>query len=280
LHAPLLAAALTAPLAGALFLPLIASAPWLYPAPADPETFKSVYLTPTFVAARTLTYFALWTVLASWAHAVWGDTDRMKVCASAGLIIYAVTGSLAGVDWLQALTPRFHSSIYGLLFLTFQMLAGFAFAVLVALRRPDAETHQYGAILVAALLLWAYNHAMQYIIIWSGNMPNEAVWYMRRETGAWGFALWGLFLLQFVAPFSALLSHRVRRSRQSLLILAAGTLALRLLEAAALALPGIASNLGAVAVGLALSVLMAGIVWWAVFVYIFDRLGVARRREA
>ena len=71
------------------------------------------------------------------------------ISASAGLIVYALTATFAGIDWLESLTPEFHSSIYGLLFLTFELLAGFAFALTVALWRPDAPTFRYGAILLS-----------------------------------------------------------------------------------------------------------------------------------
>ena len=47
----------------------------------------------------------------------------------------------------------------------------------------------YGGLLLATLLLWAYMHAMQYIIIWAGNIPSEVTWYMRRESGGWAFVL-------------------------------------------------------------------------------------------
>src|SRR5262249_37384252 len=154
--------------------------------------FKAFYLAPWFFVLRTIIYFAIWTVLAIWVRNSWADPRRMIVSASTGLIIYALTASFAGIDWLESLTPDFHSSLYGLLFLTFQLLAGLAFALAVALARLGAPTFQYGAILLSVLLLWAYIHAMQYIIIWSGNIPDEVIWYANRERGLWGVMLWVL----------------------------------------------------------------------------------------
>src|SRR5205807_1863562 len=131
----------------------------------------------------------------------------------------AVTGSFAAIDWIESLTPEFHSSIYGLMFLTFQLLSGFAFALLIALRQSHS-TFRYGDILLSVLLLWAYIHAMQYIVIWSGDIPEEVIWYIRRSSGGWGVVLWGLVLLQFLVPFFALLMERVRSGRGALLIIA------------------------------------------------------------
>ncbi len=215
LHAPLTAAALTMPLAGLLLVPVLIGIPWLYPwgqqAAGAPGSLKAIYLTPWFFAIRTIIYFLIWSMLATLVRRSWTDATRMIAVASAGLILYALTASLAGVDWLESLTPEFHSSIYGLLFLTFQILGGFAFALAVDLWRPHAPTFSYGSILLSALLLWAYIHAMQYIIIWSGNIPDEVIWYLRRESGGWGVMLWSLVLLQFVLPFFAMLSGNVRK---------------------------------------------------------------------
>jgi hypothetical protein len=97
---------------------------------------------------------------------------------------FGVVASFAGIDWIESLTPKFHSSIYGLLFLTFQLLAGLAFAIAIALRPGHPRpTFSYGPIFLSTLLLWAYIQAMQYIVIWAGAIPDEVVWYLRRSAG-------------------------------------------------------------------------------------------------
>jgi hypothetical protein len=275
LHVPLTAAALTIPAAGLLFMPVLIGMARLYPWAQETAgaagSFKALWLSPWFFALRTVLYFAVWTALAFWARRAWADPRGMVASASVGLIVYALTVSLAGVDWLQSLTPEFHSSAYGLIFLTFALLTGFAFALAIALRPADAPTFRYGAILLSVLLLWAYNHAMQYIIIWSGNIPDEVVWYARRETSIWGVVLWGLFTLQFIAPFCAMLLSRVRNGRRPLLAIAALTLALRFVEAYLLALPGIAAG-GVLWLAIPASIALCGALWWLAFTFAFARV--------
>jgi hypothetical protein len=241
MHVPLTAAALTIPVCGILFVPVIAGMRWLYPwVDHRPEhAFQAIYLTPWAFILRNILYFSIWSLLAFWARAAWGNEYRMTRVGSIGLIIYALTGSFAGIDWIQTLTPEFHSSIYGLLFLTFQLLAGLSFGVaMVAVMRPRSHyLAGYGALLLATLLLWAYIHAMQYIIIWSGNIPDEIQWYIRRLADGWGFVLWGLVFLQFIVPFFAMLSERIRSRPYPLLTIATGTLALRFVESFLLVLP-------------------------------------------
>lgn len=241
MHVPLTAAALLIPVAGLLFLPVLVGMPWLYPwaKGIHAGAFQGTYLTPWFFALRTVVYFAVWTVLALWLRSAWPDPVRMTRAASAGLIVYALLGTLAGVDWFESLSPSFHSSEYGLLFLTFQMLAGLSFAIVMATAAYPRESVEsgFGPLLLAALLLWAYVQGMQYIIIWSGDIPDEVVWYIKRESGGWMFVTWAMVLLQFVVPFFAMLSDRVRNRAGPVMAIAGATLALRFVEAMEAVLP-------------------------------------------
>jgi hypothetical protein len=243
LYEPLSGAALTMPAAAVLFIPVIAGLAWIYPWASDGSglsAFKTVYLTPWFFAVRAMLYFAIWTGLAVWAAWAYGRETAMVRAASAGLIVWALTVSWAGIDWLESVEPHFHSSIYGLLAISFALLDGMAFglvAVLALKRSHRMSNASYAGILLATLLLWAYLHAMQYIIIWAGNIPDEVIWYLERLRGGWGYALWALFIGQFFVPFFALLSARVRSSTSALFWLAGATLVLRYLEAVVLILP-------------------------------------------
>jgi len=278
LHLPLTAAAMTVPVTGLFFIPVLIALGWLYPwagsAAESAGSFKAAYLTPWFFAGRTVAYFAIWTALAVSLRRAWSEPRRMIATGAAGSIVWAFTVSIAGVDWLQSLTPEFHSSIYGLLFLTFQLLSGLAFAIAIGLS-TSAAAGSYGAILLSTLLLWAYNHAMQYIIIWSGNIPEEALWYVRREAGLWGVAFWALILLQFVVPFFALLFDTVRNSRRPLLMLAVLTVALRFVETYCLALPGLGTGGWGLLIGIPATLLLCIAPCWLVFSVIHERLAAS-----
>jgi len=274
LHAPLTIAAGTMPAAALLFVPVLAGVGLLYPwayAPGALGGFKGVYLAPWFFVARTVIYFALWTWLAVWAARVWG-TLGMTTMAAAGLVIYALTGSLAAVDWIESLTPDFHSSIYGLLFLSYHMLTGVAFgvaAMLISGPRPR-RLDGYGGLLLAGILLWAYLHAMQYIVIWSADIPAETIWYLHRARGGWAAVLGLLAVLQLVIPFFAMLSRRVRARPRPLLAIAAATLVLRVPEAWWLVLPG--SEVRLLFLTVPATLMLTGGLWWLSFRFVAQRL--------
>jgi len=242
---------LTLPLFALLLVPILVGIPRLYPWAAETQhlsAFQSGYLTPLFFVVRSLAYFIAWTAIAMWAVRTYGNDFAMRRAASVGLIVWSLLVSFAGIDWIESLEPDFHSSIYGFLFISFQLLAGLGFAIAILLRSGRGQQMSnaaYSGTLLSVLLLWAYMHAMQYIIIWAGNIPDEMLWYLKRLHAGWGVGLWLLFIAQFIVPFFALLSEQVRASTRALLWLAAVTLALRFLEAAILILPAVDLNLSA-----------------------------------
>jgi hypothetical protein len=266
---PVLTATLqTLPVVGLCFLPVLVGIKELYPASADPQSlppFKAVYLAPWFFAGRTVVYFAIWFATASWLRRAWKNSEAMNRSASVGLIGYALTVSLAGIDWVESLQPEFHSSIFGLLYLGMALLNGLAFAIACSLLlgRRLGQRSGYSAVLLSTILLWGYLHAMQYIVIWSGDIPDEAIWYIDRSEHGWQFALLALALGQFVFPFFALLNHRVRADRRWLFGLCALTLAMRVVEAGLLILPAL-KHAAPLMTGLMLPpalILVSGIFW-------------------
>jgi hypothetical protein len=269
LHAILAAATSALPMVTVLLLPVLIGMRELYPAASDERVlpaFKAAYLAPGFFVLRTAIYFVVLWLLALWQRSTWNNSERMIRSASAGLIIYALLVSFAGIDWIESLEPEFHSSIYGLLYLCFTLLNGVAFGIgmgLVSGRRIGA-TRGYSALLLSMILLWAYLHAMQYIVIWAGNIPDEAVWYLKRSSDGWQFVLAFVALGQFVFPFLALLSARVRSDPSWLLALCGLTLMMRVWEASILILPSVPQTAPVTVSVMLLSALalIAVILWW------------------
>jgi len=270
LHVIMLSATSVLPILAVVLLPVLIGLKELYPAAVPGHAlpaFKAVYLAPWFFVLRTVIYFVVLCAVARWQRMAWGDSDRMRRSASVGLIIWALLVSLAGVDWVESLEPDFHSSEYGLLYLCFALVDGTAFAILMGLAsgRRIGATRGYSALLLSVLLLWTYVHAMQYIVIWAGNIPDEAVWYIKRSSDGWQFVLAVVALGQFVFPFFALLNSRIRSSRSWLLALCALTLVMRCWEASILILPAI-EHISPLIVTLMLPASLALVaisLWWA-----------------
>ena len=254
------------PLAAIAVIPLLLGIELIYPWASPPMSdvypgFKGAWLSTGFFVVRAIIYMVVLSLFA------WGmlsaSSRRRPAVASIGVILYALIGSLIGIDFGETSEPSFHSSIYGLLALTNQWLAGISFAILVGLWSEHGKVPRAAAgVLVTAILMWGYMHAMQYIVIWAGDIPREARWYLERGEHGWGALAWILYGLQGLVSFAALLSPTVRGSRNAMIGLAALTLLMRLVENAWLVLPAMRGITWAIApLILAASLAMLGFGW-------------------
>ncbi len=262
------AAARTLPLLALLFVPVALGMRQLYPW-SQPDVVahdaiiqhKQAYLNPTFFVARAALYFLAWWafsgLLGRWSlqQDRTGNPNlhrRMQLWASVGLVVYMLTASFAGFDWLMSLDPVWFSSLYGMHFVVGQGAAALAFLILCARRLaqtpPMSEAFlprhfdDYGKLLLAFVLLWVYMTFSQFLIIWSANLPEEITWYLDRNAG--GFWWWSiaLFALHFVLPFFFLMSRQVRRDPRKLAFVAVPVLVARWLDVHWQAAPSIADG--------------------------------------
>src|SRR6266404_1078606 len=197
------------------------------------------YLNPAFFTVRALVYFAIW-LLMMWLLNTWSLQHertanrhllkRLQLMSGPGLGLLIITITFASIDWVMSLDPAWSSTIYGLIFVASWSLSALAFAILVmswlAQREPmnavvrTSHFHDWGNLLMALVMLWMYFAFSQYLIIWSGNLPEETTWYVARKHDGWGIIALGIVILQFVFPFLTLLSRAAKKSPQKLGMLA------------------------------------------------------------
>lgn len=221
------AAAGTLPVMALLFIPLALNVEAIFPWTA-PEDYpqKAAYLNIPFFLTRTLAYFLIWLALAA-ALQVWRTKPpaaRLRRSGALGLLLYSLTVSFFAVDWIMSLEPEWFSAAIGFVVISSQVAGALALAMGVMgiaywRRQPPELTARFqdlANLLLAAVMFWAYVAFMQYLIIWSGNLPEEIVWYLRRSQGGWQTIAWLLILFHFVLPFALLISRRVKGAPQIL----------------------------------------------------------------
>lgn len=250
---------MTLPLMFFLFIPILLNLPRLYfwarpDVLADPKTDAKIleiaraYLNPTGIGVRYLVYFVIWFGMAyllnRWSteqDSIAGQsTLRFRAMSGIGLVIYSFTISFAVIDWVMSLQARWISTIYGLLFVAGEALSAFCFVVVIesilGKRKPmseyltDTEVHDHGKFMLTFVMVWAYFNFSQWLIIWSGNLPEEIPWYVRRMNGGWEAV--GLFLVvfHFAVPFALLLSQRLKRKVRTLVWLASWLMVVRIVD--------------------------------------------------
>jgi hypothetical protein len=253
---PIGAASRVLPVLTVLFLPIVLGMHHLYEwtnadlvAHDEILQHKHAYLNTPFFLIRAATYFLVWNGLSYFLNA-WsleqdrtGDPQlarRMQRMSAGGLVAYGLTITFASFDWLMSLEPHWFSTIYGVLIIGGQGLSAMAFLIVALVwlsRRPPlgdivmpAHFHDLGNLMLAFVMLWAYFAFSQYLLIWSGNLPEEIAWYLNRLQSGWRLIGLTLILFHFVAPFCLLLSRRIKREAELIVIVAAGMLVVRIVD--------------------------------------------------
>lgn len=161
------------PAAALLALPVLVTVPLLGPlAPAaGPETpLARVWLMPGLVIARLVAALVLWLWLCARAGRLGGRG------AALALVLHAVLATLVAIDLVTALDPRLASTLLGVLIQVAWSGSALAAALLIArAERPDGLTA-----LAVLLALWAFLHFVQFLVVWSANLPAEVAWYLAR----------------------------------------------------------------------------------------------------
>lgn len=198
-------------------------------------THKKPWLNSPAFLTRSAIYLAVWIVLAAVLGRLSARQDEtgdrrlalwMQRWGAAGLVAYFLSMTFAAFDWLMSLTPHWYSTIYGLYVIIGQAVAAMAVVALAALLLGEGPSpavpfqprhlHDLGKLLFAFVCVWAYFGYSQFIIIWSGNLPEETTFYTSRMNGAWKATTIALVLLHYALPFALLLSRGRKRSAKAL----------------------------------------------------------------
>ncbi|TGY90619.1 hypothetical protein E5163_05745 [Marinicauda algicola] len=138
-------------------------------------------------------------------------TDRAAAGGLAILAVIAATG--LALDISMSIDPVFHSTIWGLYVMAGQAAAALGVVLALTVLADPGRDPLHGRpswLLFGACALWGYHAFMQYLVIWSGDLPHFAAWYLDRNQGAWLILFLAVCAL-FAAP-AAFLLQPVRHS--------------------------------------------------------------------
>ncbi len=249
----------TLPIIAVLFVPLAIGVlthsiyEWTHLADDKAVNWRAPYLTAHWFVIRAVIYFVLWGIMAYFLNQ-WSlkqdQTDDFETALKMAedsskfsgptMVFYVLVVSFAAIDWVMTLDPHWYSTIWGLLFATGWALSCFCFAVallaVLANKAPmnrilgSKHFHDIGKLMLALVMVWAYFNFSQFLIIWSGNLPEETRWYLTRMEGAWGVIGILLIVFHFAFPFLVLLNRDVKRNAKWLAATAVFILVLRLVD--------------------------------------------------
>lgn len=243
-----------------LFLPVLASRgliyPWADAAQVQADVVlqkKAFYLNSPFFIGRFIAIFGIWGIFAfvqaglTRRQEQTGNLSLIQTRTNIGagaLVVLVLTVTLGATDWIMSLDAHWYSTVFGIWYLTGGGLGAMALTTFLVMRWSKTSPYDeianpkvmrdFGNLLLTFTMFWAYLSLSQYLIIWSGNLPEETSYYFRRQNGgtlgAWN--VMGAFLLigQFFAPFLMLLSSRAKRTSTLLIKVAVWILVFRVID--------------------------------------------------
>ena len=148
--------------------------------------------------------------------------------------------TLGAIVWIKSLDVTWYSSIWGLQFLVAQgygvLALGILTVILLSRYEPmktllrTTEQHDLGKFAFAFVMLNIYLTFAEFLIIWSGNVPDELPWYLNRIHGGWWTICTLDFCCHWLIPFCLLLSRDLKRNKQKMIWLTCFMLFARLVD--------------------------------------------------
>ena len=250
-----------------LFIPVLVGMTSLYPwtdsmlVQGDPILKqKAPYLNTWFFIARAVLYFAGWWGL-SYLLNKWsqrqdaGDVainTSLQRLSGAGLVIYALTVTFAGIDWIMSLNPHWYSTLFGFLMMGGQGLAALAFTIIVATflfrREPMSRLlkpqhfSDLGKLMFAFVMLYAYFNFSQYMLTFAANLTEEIPYMTARISNGWQYLALFLTIFHFAVPWFLLLSRNLKRNAHRLVVIALWMIFMRFADIYMLVSPEFAAD--------------------------------------
>ena len=152
---------------------------------------------------------------------------RLENLSGPSIFLYVVMMTDFVIIFVKSLDIIWASSVFGLQVLVAQGYAVLALGVLtlIVLSRYEpmkslfriTEQHDLGKLMFAFVMLNIYLTFAEFLIIWSGNIPDELTYYLKRIHGDWWWICTADVICHWVIPFSILLSRDIKRSKNKMI---------------------------------------------------------------
>jgi len=145
----------------------------------------------------------------------------MTVLGVLYLVAYVLVLSLISFDLVMSMDPHWFSTLFAPYSFVKAFYLGLGALIILSsvfsltqkgnCSLSPAHFHDLGKLYFAFCLVWADFFYVQLLVIWYGNIPEEATYVIQRVmTLPWKPLAWTVFVASFLIPFFILLNKKVK----------------------------------------------------------------------
>ena len=147
--------------------------------------------------------------------------NKMTVLGVLYLMTYALVLSLISFDLVMSMDPHWFSTLFAPYSFVKAFYLGLGALIILSsvfsltqrshCSLSPAHFHDLGKLYFAFCLVWADFFYVQLLVIWYGNIPEEATYVIQRVMMLpWKPLAWTVFVVSFLIPFFVLLNKKVK----------------------------------------------------------------------
>jgi len=242
-------------------------------------------LNPTGVILVTVIVFVTWIFYSLWLRNSTLAQDKTLdpieekkrfTRGPVGLVMFFLTAMVAFTVWVMSVDTHWSSTMYAPWFVAGEAFAALCLAVFIVCKYCDRApyneimspklTLDLGNMMLALTLFFSYLSFSQYLIIWSGNIPEYAQYYHTRAQGGWIWIGLSMVAIQFFIPFLMLINPTTKRYPKKLMFVAAWIFIVRIIDSYWVVLPAFPNRATPMPLWQdAIAFLGLGAIWFAMF---------------
>jgi len=217
-------------------------AQWATPGLTDPKSplydttiaGKSSFLNIPFFFIRLIGFLVAYSLLAGMLVKYSENEDEIGGMvnykksfniACVFLLVFGMTDPIFGFDTIMSLEARWYSTMFGWYNLAALWVSGLAVITLTIILLKEKgyfewlnenHLHNMGLFMFAFSIFWTYVWFCQFLLTYYANLPEEAVYFYKRWEPEFKPWFWLNIVINFAAPFLALMARDYKRKMQLL----------------------------------------------------------------
>ena len=147
--------------------------------------------------------------------------DKSRAISGAAILLISMGVNPFGTwDWAMSIQPHWYSTLYAWYLMASGAVSMFSLTMLLIIYLKkrnnlalvnESHRHDVGKFMFAISVFWTYLFFSQFMLIWYANIPEETMYFDRREAGYF-IMFWGSFIVCFILPFFILMRRGSKRN--------------------------------------------------------------------